>query len=531
MNWNKLHKNDDDLVQLVQTSVRSFMQKARWYGGKANPDKAFVIDHLLRIKFRGKTYYLLLVEILYDQGFVHNYLLPLARVQRAEVEDASAVICPYPGTEDHLLVDAVYVDGFRKALFSLMEDGKNLALEGSELAFERGKVLRRYKRGRKLSTSVLNAEQSNTTIVYDGQFYLKLYRRLFRDENPDIEMVHFLSERTKFAHVPSFAASITWKRKGIYDVSFGMMQAKVENHGDAWTWMLGHLDTAFQRLRKKRLTADDLPQTPVFTGQPLNSLPDIITEILSWELMEGIKTLAVRTAEMHINVSNDPVNRNFSKETYNGDYTVWMKNRLNYQFEARYALLDKRIGRLSQIAKYYARYFLDNKTEIKNRIFAFDEEHLSGQRIRIHGDYHLGQILVLDDDFCILDFEGEPESTIHDRKVKQSALKDVSGMFRSFHYAIYSTIFSKRLSKEKRRAWYEMGERLYNWMINVFLYYYLEQIYNSHLNLGYRQEVGYLLRYHLLEKAIYELGYELNARPSWAIIPLRGIYTILASEN
>ena len=86
-----------------------------------------------------------------------------------------------------------------------------------------------------------------------------------------------------------------------------------------------------------------------------------------------------------------------------------------------------------------------NKAQIKNRIYAFDENELSGQRIRIHGDYHLGQILVSEKDFYILDFEGEPEATVHDRKVKQTPLKDVAGLFRSFHYAIYSTIFGRNL--------------------------------------------------------------------------------------
>ena len=150
------------------------------------------------------------------------------------------------------------------------------------------------------------------------------------------------------------------------------------------------------------------------------------------------------------------------------------------------------------------------------------------QRIRIHGDYHLGQILVQENDFCILDFEGEPESTIRDRKVKQPPLKDVAGLFRSFHYAIYSTILNNenQLKKEKEEL-FEFGELIYKYFISVFLETYREVTQAGNLSIGYTNERVYLLNYCLLEKAIYELGYELNSRPDWTIIPLKGITNIM----
>ena len=137
---------------------------------------------------------------------------------------------------------------------------------------------------------------------------------------------------------------------------------------------------------------------------------------------------------------------------------------------------------------------------------------------------------VEDDDFCILDFEGEPESTIRDRKVKQPPLKDVAGLFRSFHYAIYSTIFNhqEEYSKDKEEL-FEFGELLYKYFISVFLETYRAVTQEANLSIGYTNERVYLLKYCLLEKAIYELGYELNSRPKWTIIPLKGIANIMNS--
>lgn len=528
MNWKKLSKTDPDLQLILDGPIKEYVKASRWYGGKASNDKAFFADHILPIPNGRQQYFLLLLEILYEEGFVHNYLIPLARVPKSKMEDERGFIYAFPESDD-VLIDAVYHTGFRTALFKMMKEGKTLRMEGSLIEFEKGKALRTFEMPKRISSKLLNVEQSNTSIVYQDKFFLKLYRRLFRDVNPDIEMAQFLSERTAFKNIPPFAASLSWKRAGIYEVSLGMMQEKVENQGDAWTWMLEELEKPFMAIQSRKEI--DLPDLKHFEEVSLEDIPPTLIELFSKDFFPMLRKMAERTAEMHINASSDPWNRHFSKSTYNSDYAVWLKNRIIYQFQARYALLDSSYGRLTHLAKEYAQFFQAQKTQIRNLIFAFDEQKLSSQRIRIHGDYHLGQVLRQKDDFYILDFEGEPESTVHDRKVKQSPLKDVSGMLRSFHYAIYSTIFKMDIDLDDREAMFNIGEQVYSWMVGVYLNYYLEKIYDSELNLGYTAEIHYLLEYHLLEKAIYELGYELNARPSWAIIPLRGVYRILESKN
>jgi maltose alpha-D-glucosyltransferase/alpha-amylase len=133
-----------------------------------------------------------------------------------------------------------------------------------------------------------------------------------------------------------------------------------------------------------------------------------------------------------------------------------------------------------------------------------------------------------DDDFYIIDYEGEPESTIRDRKVKQTPLKDVAGMLRSFHYAVYATIFSEKNSfKLSKEELFEAGEKYYKAISAVFLNRYIETAMDNQLDIGYKSEIKNLLEYHLLEKAVYEIGYELKARPDWVIIPLTGIKQIL----
>ena len=241
-----------------------------------------------------------------------------------------------------------------------------------------------------------------------------------------------------------------------------------------------------------------------------------------------VQKLAKRTAEMHIALGSEFEETAFEPTRFNDDYTVWLKNRLLYQFQNRLNTIENNLHKLEGLALELAKQFLEKKNDIRKHFVNFDWTKLKGERIRVHGYYHLGQILVQKDDFFILDFEGEPESTIRDRKVKQPPLKDVAGLFRSFHYAIYATIFNNSDTySQSQEKLFAAGELLYKYLIGVFMGVYVEEIKMANLNIGYRQERIFLLEYSLLEKAVYELGYELNSRPHWAVIPLKGISNII----
>ncbi|MBT8321834.1 MAG: trehalose synthase, partial [Eudoraea sp.] len=193
--------------------------------------------------------------------------------------------------------------------------------------------------------------------------------------------------------------------------------------------------------------------------------------------------------------------------------------------------VENNLHKLEGITLDLAKQFLERKNDIRKRFVKFDWTKLKGERLRVHGDYHLGQVLVQEGDFYLLDFEGEPESTIRDRKVKQPPLKDVAGMFRSFHYGIYATIFNKgEKYPYSQEDLYMAGEILYRYFIGVFLHTYVKLIQENNINIGYSQERIFILKYCMLEKAVYELGYEMNSRPLWAVIPLEGIMGII-NEN
>jgi maltose alpha-D-glucosyltransferase/alpha-amylase len=306
------------------------------------------------------------------------------------------------------------------------------------------------------------------------------------------------------------------------------MQEKVANEGDAWVYFKAKVGDFFSKIVEKPSLTKSLQKVALYKPLDIRDLEPELVDLIGYESLKSVKMLAQRTAEMHIAISSHRSNYTFLPITFNEDYVVWLKNRLIYQFDRRLDLIEKTIDALDGLSREYAETFLERKEDIINTILSFDESKLISKRIRIHGDYHLGQVLKQGDDFIILDFEGEPESTIRDRKVKQPPIKDVAGMIRSFHYAIYANIFEIEKEHPKlRNELFEAGSVYYRATVAVFLNTYLNIAMKNNLSIGYAEEVNYLLRYHLLEKAIYELGYELNSRPDWAIIPLRGIMNLL----
>ncbi len=341
-------------------------------------------------------------------------------------------------------------------------------------------------------------------------------------------MSRFLTEKHSFKNTPAYLGSINVIDSDNTYITIALMQEKIENEGDAWEYMLKELHNVFMNLSHKKINISQLPKVEMFRSLKIGDVPPQIIDWVGLNLFLKVQTLAKRTAEMHIELGSEFEDTAFTPAHFNRDYEVWLKNRLIHQFQNRLNTIENNMHKLEGLALDLAKEFLDKKNEIRKRFIQFDWTKLKGERIRLHGDYHLGQILVRDNDFYILDFEGEPESTIRDRKVKQPPLKDVAGLFRSFHYAIYATIFNHPNDfPQDQKDLFEAAEILYTYLNGVFLEVYTEAIQKANLNIGYSQERIFILKYCLLEKAVYEIGYELNSRPRWALIPLKGISNII----
>tara|TARA_R110001632_G_scaffold6324_1_gene25670 strand:+ start:3018 stop:4646 length:1629 start_codon:yes stop_codon:yes gene_type:complete len=522
-NWEDLIENKDFITVFLADVLEDYIQKQRWYAGKSSKLKYIELREYFRIQQDGEVYFGLILEVNFSEAFYHHYFLPIAFVSDESFAEENRILPLNLKNQKGFIIDAMYLEAFRRLVFERIQTA--LPIDKTKVQYHRseGFDLPAYK-----SSKFMGVEQSNTSIIYNDSFILKFFRRIYSDKNPDYEMSRFLSDKKDFRNTPPYLGSINIINSDQTYITIGLMQKMVHNKGDAWEYFLKEIHKVYKTIDHKNINIADLPKVELFSRLKIT---DVSPEVIDWaglNVLSKVKLLAQRTGEMHAALGSEYEDTSFTPSHFNGDYTVWLKNRLTYMFQNRLNMTENNLHKLDGFSLELAKLFLNSKNDIRKKLVQFDWTKLKGERIRIHGDYHLGQVLVQENDFCILDFEGEPESTIRDRKVKQPPLKDVAGLFRSFHYAIYATIFNhgKDYNKSQEEL-FEFGELLYRYLVGVFMESYIVTIQGANLNLGYNQERIFILKYHLLEKAIYELGYELNSRPRWTVIPLKGIQNIL----
>ena len=524
--WEELMDNKDFVKMFLSEVLEEYIQKQRWYGGKSSKLKYIELREYFRIQQNEEVYYGLILEVNFQEAFYQHYFLPIAFVTDEDFAKKDRILSVNIQGTDGVLIDAINLEAFRRLVFERILSAE--ANDTTRVQYHRGEA---FNEEAYESSRFMGMEQSNTSVIINDRSVIKFFRRIYVNKNPDYEMSRFLSNRKGFKNTPAYQGSINIIDSDNYIITIALMQELVPNQGDAWEFMLDRMLKIFRNLSLRGIRTDRLPSHELFLRLPLREVPHEIIDWAGLSIFQEIEQMAIRTAEMHIALGSEFEETAFEPQHFNMDYEVWLKNRVFYQFQNRLNTVENNLHKLDGKTLELAQQFLESKNEIRKRLQNYDWTKLKGERIRIHGDYHLGQILVKDGDFIILDFEGEPESTIRDRQVKQPPLKDVAGLFRSFHYAIYATIFNHGSELEtKHEDLVAAGEKLYRFLIGVFLQKYTELIQAANLNIGYNQERVFMLKYSMLEKAVYELGYEMNARPLWAVIPLEGIASIMNQE-
>ncbi|HAK79924.1 MAG TPA: trehalose synthase [Runella sp.] len=485
------------LVEHLETQVFStYFNTCRWFAGKARPQKGFYIKNALEI---GSTY-LLLVEATYHDGAPELYQLPFAEVELTREIPEKGVIGK---NETSQFIDAIYDEAFRAALYQAIYHNQTLDTSEGGLTAQKGRGLAEADAPEVIDSRVLPVDSSNSAMLFGGKYFMKLYRKLFDQTNPEVEMVSFLTQHSDFSNIPAYAGSITWQRAGQPDVTLGMMQQAIRAEKDNWA-----------------LTGD-------FLNDFMYGVPSGMFGI-NESVFEQVALLGKRTGEMHLGLFAPGAEEAFAPEKFDDFYRSFLLKRLTDLLDRRYALLIENYDKLDEQTQRLAWIFMEARELIDDFANEMLTRPLDSLRIRIHGDYHLGQVLTDKGDFIVIDFEGEPEATIAERKIKHSPLKDVAGMIRSYHYAVSAKLFesaeTKGISSEKLQI---VSDRWYKLMRDTYMDAYLEAFGWPHPLFKSQNEINFLLLFFLLEKAVYELGYEISYRPSWVNIPLRGIVEVI----
>ncbi len=528
---------DSTALPQILAALRAYLRRVRWFGGKGKTIRTVDVANHLVLPTRGHPAYLLLLEITYASGDKDAYVVPVgfatgdlyARLSQESPETFIAQL--RLGDEPGAIYEAVGNEDLHAGLLEILSRGRTRKMDGGLLAARRGDHFAAILGDKKLplASRVLKAEQSNTSIVYQDTFFLKLYRHVEEGVNPDSELPRHLTEETGFSATPAYAGSIEWQRDDAGPIGLGLLLQYVPNQGGAWSFSLDSLDRSFGHALTVRTQLRAPPPLPE-TVRPIepDAVPLAVRDFIGSVYVEMVGLLAKRTAELHLALTSLSQTPDVTPEPFSLLYQKSLHQSIRGLVLKVFGELERNLKSLAPATAEAVRGVLAERKAVLNRLGKLVEKKIATVKIRTHGDYHLGQVLYTGKDFVIIDFEGEPARSMTERRLKQPALRDVAGMIRSFHYAAHGNLILRAAKLgadvEYLRHWADLW---YSYVSGIFLHAYLKTVADSPVVPKDATECNTLFEIFLLEKAVYELGYELNNRPDWLMIPIRGIEQII----
>lgn len=493
-------------------ALARFLGRQRWFAARGHPPREVDLVDWAAVTDRPA----LLLALVAADGV--RYAVPVAASARATAPqiDAGAEIL---ATGDAVLYDAHVEPEFGRRLLGAIAGG--VTLPGARGRFE-GRTPGPWpgpdaEELKSMSVQPVGAEQSNTSLRFDRRFILKSLRRPVPGPNPEFEVTHFLATRTGFAQTPGLAGWIDHVDGHGARTTVALLQPWIEHQGDGWSWTL---------ITLRALVEDLLREPPVEGAEGIEAR----LRELAGDFAEELRALGAVTGGLHAALASDRADPAFSPERITAaDAGAWAAS---IEEEARQTLALVRARRPSwppgaapALEELAATAPDVSRLTAPLGLLAETGVH----RIRCHGDYHLGQVLRAHGTFLVIDFEGEPSRPLVERRAKQPGLRDVAGMLRSFSYAARSALRERPAAEQPALApWLDAWERLVG---DAFRRGYLAGVGEGPTRLvpPADQQVRAVSAVFELEKALYELRYELGHRPEWVEIPLAGLSRMMAS--
>jgi trehalose synthase-fused probable maltokinase len=520
-NWERLF--DRDTVGALEALLPSALSSARWYGGKARTIAAVRITEAIPLRTETNPaatnpMVMVFIDVSYKDGGHNVYTMVLAalfgeravQMQHAHPQAplAEMTIVGNNGDQRGFLHDALWDHACAGALLQAIRQGNGFQGEkGKLLASSARAFSARILEAASAESSVMQGEQSNTSVRFGRHAMLKLYRRFEPGVNPDLEIGRALTA-AGYSHSPTVLGSLEYAGRDQEPATVAIVHAFIENQGDAWRYTLGELEGELAN----------------GSGAGAHA---------SSTYTDAAALLGRRTAELHLALAQNTNDPAFAPEPCTSDYWRSLRDRMTRSIEDSLALLGRRLPELGEPNRRLATLILESKALLLSRAQAPVERNPRAVRIRCHGDFHLGQVLYTGRDFVIIDFEGEPARPLAERRAKHVPIVDVAGMIRSFHYAASAVLDRMANRPDAGAQGSEFEQRTKEWYrsaADAFLSGYTETAGKAPFLPEESDDRDMLLDAYLIEKACYELSYELNNRPSWAGIPMNGLLQLTQAE-
>jgi maltose alpha-D-glucosyltransferase/alpha-amylase len=525
----------------LEAILTNWLVTRRWFGSKSKVIQNLKVVEDISLATGGEGVRLLFLQVGYTEGEAETYLLPVTfDTAPKRRQDADGVICSLvtESRGDKLrgcLVEATQSASSAGALLDLIRRKKSFHGQAGEISGQivETDLMQELLGNERLTAQGIGREQSNSSIRFGEKALLKLIRRVEDGPNPELDVGQHLTNMVGFKHAPRLLGAIQYHSKSRKPQTLAVLHQYVASEGDAWGQALDEIAHFFDSIMilppEERGESVALPEG---FGAYTWDIPGVVKNLIG-SYLEKARLIGERTAGMHLALADAQGNPDFEPEEFSELYLRSLSHGLLAKASQAIGSLRQGLGRLKPDNQALANKVIGSEARIESFFRRIKDEQFNALRIRVHGDFHLGQMLCAGNDYYIIDFEGEPMRSIGERRLKRSPLKDVAGMIRSYHYAVEAAatgpISRLDLTIEQRRELEPWGQFWRDWVVSSFLSSYIPAVREANLIPHEDAEVNHMLQAFLLEKAIYEIDYELNNRPDWVGIPLKGILQILKS--
>ena len=550
----------------VEELLPEWLRKHRWFGGKARTIQRVELRDRIQLEIDraaeaspasspegesavSEPVCLAVVQVTYTEGEADSYLLPWILASHAR---ASNILADRPAAgvlrvtrqdtgEQAWLCDATAEPEFWQPLMTGLGSARKWEQEGVTLRSFLTETGRRAlaKVDRWPDPAVYGGQQSNTSAVFDSHAILKLFRRTGRGINPDLEIGRYLTEASPFPHVPAVLGGLELVDNQRQVATVALLQEYVANEGDAWQLALDELNRYLEVVTSEYGEIDPGPET-LPHASPLElahaDVPEAAQQVIG-PILTMAALLGQRTAELHnaLAAPTETASAEFAPLPFTVHYQRSLYQSMRTQVHQTLRTLRSRWATIDESLQPGVARILEREDAIVAWFQKLTAGPISASRIRCHGDYHLGQVLYTGRDFLIIDFEGEPDRPVSERRIRRSPLRDVAGMLRSFHYATSTALLTQlpatvtgQAACEGARRWLEVW---YLWNSAAFLRGWLTHLDVPGLIPEDPEALRALLDAFVAEKLLYELRYELNNRPDWIQVPLYGLLQVTDTLN
>jgi len=513
----------------------SYLKHSKWFESRYQKIRRTHVLKLIDYSSKDRNAYITLLEVRYESRLPELYQVCMAFSEKTKTETITdeypqSIICQAKiGGVEGYLYDGFFDPEIQLRLFNNIVNKKRLLTGNTTMRFIANKKLSQYGQDAEdVKPRIMNMRRTNTSILYNNDYLLKIYRKLDKSVNPDLQLTEFL-DKIEFPYIPKYAGKIDLQNHE-HAIALGKIQEAEDYQNDARHYFLDFLQRYYETVQMRSDDAEQFPLKGLFT-KPIayeEMEDEHMIEILNMVAVEQVRLLGERTAELHAALASEKEDPEFYPEEFSLHYQRSLFSSFQSPVREVYHTLERKYDQIPENIRDDVGRIFPLKHKVLQVLKKVYSNKLDIMKIRTHGNFKLRHVLFTGRDFVFINFEGSPGKRYSQRRLKKSPLSDIASIISSFHYIAYEGILkNQNIRKEDINALRPWAEKWFHYMVQIYLRAYLDRTNGNRFIPENDEDFKNILNVFLLEMAIHRLSDELEAPSERILIPTICILKII----